>query len=170
MTAPIDPLEAPHLRRFKTLLEELKGESARGEVLVSATVLDEQLAECVSARLVENPDVTKLTKGFNAPFGTFASRIVGALALGCVSEREYRDLQTIRGIRNEFAHQLAVSFDDQSIADRCALLNFAARDYGEISVSAHGRFSTAVAALVLNLANRPTYVGRARLAHEAWPY
>lgn len=170
MTGEESPLDAPHLRRFKELLEELKHESARGEVLVSATVLDEQLAECITARLVDHSDVAKLTRGFNAPLGTFASRILGALALGCISEREYRDLQVIRAIRNEFAHQLAVSFDDAAIADRCALLAFAAQDYGDVRVGAHARFSTAVAALVLNLVNRPTYVGRARLTNQPWPF
>src|SRR5688500_8743210 len=102
---PIDkptdnPLDQPHLRRLKGLLAELKEESPRGEVLVSATVLDEQLAECIKARLVEHSDIAKLTDSFNAPFGTFASRILGAFALGCISEREYRDLEAIRRVRN----------------------------------------------------------------------
>lgn len=150
-----NPLDQPHLKRVYELLEELKEESPRGEVLVSATVLDEQLADRIKSRLLDHPDVGKLVDGFNAPFGTFATRILGAFALGCISERERGDLETIRRIRNAFAHGLGVSFEDDAIRDRCGRLVFAAQDYGDVSVAPRARFTTAVVALVLNLANRP---------------
>lgn len=165
-----NPLDKPHLKRFNELLVELKKESPRGEVMVSATVLDEQLAECIKSRLIDDPDVAKLLDGFNAPFGSFATRIVGAFALGCISDRERRELDTIRRIRNEFAHGLPVNFDDPGIKDRCALLTYAASDYANVVVPARSRFGTAVVALVLNLANRPFYVAQRRLSYEAWAY
>lgn len=172
MSTPFDanPLDAPHLQRLKSLLGELKEESERGAVLVSATVLDEQLAECIAARLVDHKDVVKLVSGFNAPLGTFAARIVAAFGLGCISEEEYRDIDTIRQIRNDFAHRLAVRFDSPQVAQRCSTLSHAAQDYGEIVVGPRARFTTAVVALILNLSNRPHYVGCKRLTHECWQY
>jgi DNA-binding MltR family transcriptional regulator len=131
-------------------------------------VLDEQLAECLRSRFIDHPDAAKLVEGFNAPLGTFAARILAAFAVGCISEREYRDLETIRRIRNEFAHRLSISFDDPSIKDRCAALTFAAQDY--VQVSARGKFSTAAVALILNLANRPHYLAQARTTAQPWPY
>jgi len=165
-----NPLDQPHLQRFKELLKELEDESPRGEVLVSATVLDEQLAECIRSRFIDHPDVAKLVDGFSAPLGTFGSRILAAFAAGCITEREYRELETIRRIRNDFAHRLSVSFEDASIKDRCGLLTFAAQDYEDVHVSARGRFSTAVVALMLKLTNRPHYLAQARTTAQPWPY
>lgn len=166
----MNPLDQPHLSRLRDLLAETADESPRGEVMVSATVLDEQLADCIRARLLEHPDVGKLIDGFSAPFGTFATRILGAFALGCISERENDDLETIRSIRNAFAHELGANFDDDAIKDRCALLTFAAQDYGNVKVNTRGQFTSAVVALVSNLSNRPIYVGQKRLSHERWAY
>jgi DNA-binding MltR family transcriptional regulator len=157
-----NPLDQPHLRRFAELLTELESESPRGAVLVSATLLDEQLAECLLSRFIDHPDAAKLVEGFNAPLGTFAARILAAFAAGCISDREYRDLEAIRRIRNDFAHKLSISFDDASIKDRCATLTFAAQDYADVRVSARGRFTTAATALILNLVNRPHYLAGAR--------
>jgi mannitol operon repressor len=164
------PLDEPHLARFKALLGEMNNESPRGSVLICGAMLDDQLLECVEARLVAHPDVSKLTSGFNAPFGTFSSRIAGALALGIISSDEYHDLEIIRGIRNDFAHRLGVGFNDQSIRDRCASLRLAAQDYGMVVVGPHGRFLTAATALILNLTNRAHYVEKNRLTFEKWPY
>lgn len=172
MSAPsdADPLDAPHLWRLKCLLGELKEESERGTVLVSATVLDEQLAECIVARLVDHKDVVKLVNGFNAPLGTFAARTAAAFGLGCISEKEYRDIDTIRQIRNDFAHRLEVGFNSPQVANRCSSLSHSAQDYGDIVVGPRDQFTTAVVALILNLSNRPHYVACKRLVHECWPY
>jgi hypothetical protein len=170
LNKPPNPLDQPHLHAFRALLDQLPDESPRGRVLISATTLDDLLQQILEARLVGHADVAKLTSGFNAPFGTFSARILGALALGTISEREYRELQTIRKIRNEFAHRMSASFDEPTIADRCFTLSYAAQDYGDVRVDALGRYTTAAVALILNLVNRAHYVGLKRLAPEAWPY
>ena len=55
---------------------------------------------------------------------TFSARIVLARALNWIDDAAYRDLNTIRSIRNDFAHSFdhELSFDDQSISDRCSNL------------------------------------------------
>jgi len=161
-----NPLDQPHMRRFQALLKEMKEESPRGMVLICGALLDEHLIECIKARLVDHPAVDKLTGGFNAPFGTFSSRIVGALALGVISSVEYQDLEIVRGIRNDFAHQIVVGFNDPSIRDRCANLSLAAKDYGQVTVGPEGQFSTAAVALIMRLTNRAHYVSQHRLMHE----
>ena len=160
----------PHLREFILFLDSLKQESARGEVLISATMLDDLLAQSIKARLLDHDDATNLLDGFNAPLGTFSARILAAFALGIISEREYKDLDTLRKIRNKFAHNVHVSFEDQQIADLSKNLTFAAQDYGDVKVGSRGRFSTAATALILNLTNRPHYVSEHRLAWQDWKY
>lgn len=165
-----NPLEHPHLAPFKELLDEFNKESPRGKALICGAMLDDQLVECIRARLVDHPDVAKLTSGFNAPFGTFSSRIVGALALGLISSDEYHDLEIVRGIRNDFAHRVGIGFDDRSIRDRCANLRLSAKDYGDVVVGASGQFTTAAVSLILRLTNRAHYVGAERITPKGWPY
>ena len=165
-----NPLDQPHLRQFRDFLNELNSESERGEVLVAATVLDDQLRKAITARLIDQPDVSALVEGFNAPLGTFSARILAAFALGILSEREYRECSTIRKVRNQFAHSLGVTFETQSVADLCRNLTYSVKEAEASSVHARGQFSSAAVALILNLVNRAYYVARDRLKHQQWPY
>ena len=164
-----NPLDEPHLRRFRTLLAAMKEESPRGMVLTTSSLIDEHLAECLVARMVDHNAVLKLTKGFNAPFGTFSARIVGALAVGLINDDEHHDLEIIRGIRNDFAHQIEVSFDDQSIKDRCGNFRLKAHDYEEVVVDPQSQFSTAAISMIMRLTNRAAYAERSRLKPVFWP-
>jgi hypothetical protein len=164
-------LEAyPHLKDFTVFLEQLRKESERGEVMISASVLDDLLRKTVEAFLVVGGSAEKLLTGFNAPLGSFSSRIEAAHALGLISDEEFHDANVIRKIRNEFAHTLTTSFEDQNITDQCVTLYFSAKDYGDDVVGARGQFSTAATGLILNLTNRPSYVGKKRLEWQHWPY
>lgn len=169
LTSP-NPLDQPHLRRFRALLNEMNRESPRGMVLISGSLLDEHLADCIKARMVDHSAVSKLTSGFNAPLGTFSARIAAALALGLISEDEHHDLEIIRGVRNDFAHRIEIGFDNPSVTDRCASLRLAAQDYGQVVVGAEGQFSTAAVAMIMRLTNRAEYAARRRLTIESWPY
>ena len=119
--------------------------------------------------MVDNAAVLKLTTGFNAPFGTFSAKIVGALALGLINEDEHHDLEIIRGIRNEFAHKIEVSFENQSFKSRCANFRLKAHDYGDVVVDPQGQFSTAAVAMIMRLTNRAAYAARHRITCEPWP-
>ena len=111
-----------------------------------------------------------MVEGGSAPLGTLSARINAAYVLGLVSAAEYDDLCTIRRIRNEFAHKLHASFTDKSTVDRCSNLKHKAHDYGDVIVSPRGEFSTAIVGVILNLVNRPHYVGQKRVRYEEWPY
>jgi mannitol operon repressor len=123
-------------------------------------MLDALLKRSIEAYLIDHKDVLALTGGFNAPIGTLATRTVMAFALALLSEEEYRELCLIRKIRNDFAHAVEASFDDQSIATRCNLLTFAAQDFDDVHVVPRDRFLTPAAALILNLVNVPTMLPR----------
>ena len=160
----------PNLEEFAPFLDDLNKESERGAVLISVSYLERQLKEIISAFLCEGDASQSLLEGFNAPLGTLAARTAAAAALGLISGREYRELETIRKIRNQFAHDHRASFSDQSTADRCLNLTFSAKDYGDVVVDARGQFTSAAVALIVNLTNRSHYVSGKRLKFENWPY
>ena len=160
----------PHLKDFLPFLDDLNKETARGAVLVAAAYLERQLGEIVASFLVEGRPAKNLLEGFNAPLGTFSARSAAAEALGLISADEFEDLQRIRKVRNEFAHNHRATFSDPTIAGLCSALTHSAKDYGDIVVGARGQFTTAAVSLILKFTNRPHYVSKQRLARRSWPY
>ena len=161
----------PNFKVFAPFLDDLNRESERGAVLISVSYLERQLKEIVSAFLCDGEASERLLERFNAPLGTLAARAAAAVALGLlISRREYRELETIRKIRNQFAHEHRTRFSDQGIVDRCRNLAFSAEDYGDVVVDSRGQFTTAAVALILNLTNRSHYVSEKCLEFENWPY
>jgi mannitol operon repressor len=50
----------------------------------------------------------------------------------------------------------------------CAQLQMAAKPYAEVTVNTRGQFTSAAVSLILNLTNRPHYVGQRRLQAVEW--
>ena len=161
--------ENPHLKDFIPFLDIQNSESPRGKVLVACSFLEEQLKDIIEAYLIEGSDIKLLLEGFNAPLGTFSSRIKASHCLGLISDTEYADCNILRKIRNEFAHNHTMSFEDQKCKDLCANLHYSAKDYGDVVVGAQGQFTTGSVALISNLVNRPHYVSQKRLKKRDWP-
>jgi hypothetical protein len=160
----------PHLKEFLSYLPVVSAESARGEVLISVSYLDELLRRTLMAFFVEQKKHSELLDGANAPLGSFSSRIGVCEALGLISDREARELHRMRKIRNRFSHEVYVSFEDQQIKDWCKALDYKAPDYGDVVVPPRGQFGSATHSLILNLVNRASYVSKERRAAKAWPY
>jgi hypothetical protein len=177
MTTPEDelpdrePLEVshPHLKDFLGFLPELNKESDRGRVLIACSYLDELMRRILLAFLIERDGTKRLVEGFNAPLGTLSTRTAAAYAMGLLSEREFKECETLRRIRNRFAHDVHASFDAQDIRDLAHTLTMAAQGYDDVVVDARGRYTTAAVALIMHLTNRPAYVSRKRRQAEDWP-
>jgi DNA-binding MltR family transcriptional regulator len=96
---------------------------------VCCRFLDSALRALLTVALVQDAKVGNDLFNGTAPLSTFSSRIKLTFYLGKISKECRSDLDVIRGIRNEFAHHATkVSFDDQSIADRCRNLQFSHRE------------------------------------------
>lgn len=160
----------PHLTEFNAFLEELNKESDRGAALISTAMLDDLLEKTILAFLIDNKDNQKLLTGFNAPLGTFSSRILAAYSLGLISEEEYDECNWLRSVRNEFAHKVHQKFADQRVSDLCANLRFAAKKIPHHPNLPRAQFLTSATALILHLTNRPHYVSQKRLKYEPWQY
>ncbi|WP_052316167.1 MltR family transcriptional regulator [Sinorhizobium fredii] len=158
----------PHLKEFLEFLPELNKESDRGMVLIATSYLDELLKRVLLSFFREDRASEILVEGFNAPLGSFSTRIVACTALGLINDHERQEADCVRKIRNHFAHNVHVTFEDRNIKDLCSNLKMAAQPYGDIVVSARGLFSTASVGLIMSLTNRPTYVSRKRLKAVEW--
>ncbi|WP_082387889.1 transcriptional regulator [Achromobacter xylosoxidans] len=158
----------PHLREFAAFLEDFGRETERGAALAAAAMLDDLLGRVLGSFMIRNKGGRDLLEGFNAPLGSFSARIAASFACGLISEAEYKECELIRKIRNEFAHQISVSFKSQKIAGLCGSLKYSAQSYGSVHVDERGQFTTAAVALILNLTNRPHYVGQKRLQVTNW--
>ena len=103
---------------------EFDSSSDRGAAIVSASYLELTLRALLEGFFFE--DQTTFSSLFddpNAPLSSFSAKIGLAYAVGLLSESERVNLDIVRRIRNEFAHELGeVSFNTQSIADRTANL------------------------------------------------
>ena len=75
----------PNLKEFLPYLDLLRKESPRGQVLISAGYLEEQLKQVLLAFMREDADSTNLLEGGNAPLGTLSSRIAACYALALLT-------------------------------------------------------------------------------------
>lgn len=123
MTSPHDP--GPDFEAVARLQAELKSESPRGIILISAAMLEEALRELIASFLVPNANSNDtLLEGTTAPLGSFSAKIDAAYRFGLVSDKFCRDLHLIRRIRNEVAHKpQGFSFEDSSARDRILALS-----------------------------------------------
>ena len=151
-------------------LAEFNKETERGAALAAAAMIDDQLGRTIEAFLVPNKGSKALLDGFNAPLGSFSARVAAAFGLGLISEVEYRECEILRKVRNEFAHQIKVSFKTDKVVSLCTQLQLSAKDYGDVHVDTRGQFTTAATALILHLTNRPHFVEKRRLQFVNLPY
>ena len=164
-----------HLKELKSFLSEFHKESERGAALLAGSMIDDRLAEVLRAFLVGGKASKALLEGFNAPLGTFAARTAACASMGLISEREFKEIETIRSIRNEFGHKLAVTFESQKVAALCANLTMSIDGMvppGKIPspTAPRNKFITAAVSVIIHLVNRPHYVGLKRLKVEQWEF
>jgi len=96
--------EQPEVKALGAFLAQFNKESDRGAALIAAAMLDDRLKDMLSSFLADTATAKELLSGFNAPLGTFSSRISAAHALGLLQDNELNEITLIRKIRNEFGH------------------------------------------------------------------
>jgi DNA-binding MltR family transcriptional regulator len=113
------------LDELSAFRQELTNGSPRASVLVASSLVDVLLRDTLEVVLrFRNGDEKKeLLTGLNAPLGTFSARSRLLFALGVIDAETYDYIDTIRTIRNEFAHGHApFSFDTHEVAALCGTL------------------------------------------------
>lgn len=108
------------LHRLTSVTEEFKGATDRATAIVAGAFLDDILASLLQAFMLNDPASDIGLFSGNGPMSTFSAKITLAYRLGIISESERGDLETVRKVRNRFAHEVGLnSFTDQSTSDLC---------------------------------------------------
>ena len=94
----------PELDQLERFFEQLHPETDRGAALTAGAMLEDRLGDILRGFLIEEEEADRLLSGFNAPLGTLSARILACYSLGLVEKHEYSEMQTIRKVRNHFAH------------------------------------------------------------------
>ena len=128
--------KSPHQFDLNAFSGPFRAESDRACAVLGAALIDERLKQLFDRRLHYSNEALLLHSGV---LGSFSSRISVARALTWITDDVRFDLDQIRDIRNKFAHNAdhELSFEDQSIADRCKTLNVA-----QTLVDAHEALAT----------------------------
>lgn len=171
----VKKLDDPFYDRLHLLLNETRSETNRGKALVTASLIEEMLEEVLRNFLLENSAIKKLFQAPNAPLSTFSAKIAACRALGLISHVEFRDIDFIRQIRNQFAHNILCSFHDEKIKSWTEKIQ-AGMTYIDSLEKGHEsrvktpeqRFILAATALVTALYNRAHYVRLNRLEERVW--
>jgi hypothetical protein len=118
------------VRRIQALFEEMQNANDRVAAVSSAAWVDDTLAAALSTRFVKMGKTwtDRVFDGAGAPLGTFSAKIVIGYALGLFGPLTRTDLDTIRSIRNDFAHNAGpLLFTQPDIAAKCAKLTTPSR-------------------------------------------
>ncbi len=154
MSNPVKDFLAAQMAEIVAFRHALSAESDRGCVLFAAAYLEEALKDLLCCSLVKNKHIENDLFDGTAPLATFSAKIKFAYYLGKISAVSRRDLDTIRAIRNNFAHSpKVISFTEQSIADRCKNLEFS---YHDADATPRERFTAAVFGILADV-HRETF-------------
>ena len=142
----------PELDQLGEFLKYFNKESDRGAALLASALLEERLYEIILAFFCSNSTSKEILNGYNAPLGSFASRINMAYALALVQRNEFNELHSIRKIRNEFAHDWREKdFNHEIIKPLCEGLPWLGPAWLEEKSTLRERFNFAVAILLVDL-------------------
>jgi len=100
--------------------DEFSKESDRASVILTSSIIEELLGKLLLCRLAPTPAASdELLDGANAPMSTFSSRISVCYRIGLISATLARDLNIVRRIRNEFAHNvIGANFSNRATTNR----------------------------------------------------
>ncbi len=134
------------------LASELDRETDRALAIITSSHLEDLLERLISQTLkIPTPEVHKfLFEGANPPLSAFHTKIEIVKLSKLLSDDEARDLNLIRKIRNDFAHELiGISFESPIVKDRCTQLKTA--QIGGDPGTARERFKKAAIRLIVDV-------------------
>lgn len=108
--------ERHSLDKLNRFMSSIGKQDDQAMVLSLATFLEDTLGRLLVAYFRSCKATTELVEGFNAPLGTFGSRIKAVYAFGLVTDEQFKDMEILRKVRNHFAHNWeGVSFERNDI-------------------------------------------------------
>ena len=139
---------ADEVKVFRTALTK---ETDRGCALFASSYLDKALSDLLLCALAYDKKIKNDLFNGNAPLASFSARIKLAYYLGKISNVERRDLDLIRKIRNDLAHNAdPIDFKEPKIKSQCGELSFS---YHDKDHRPRGHFTAACLGLLANIHN-----------------
>lgn len=111
---------------YASVFNELLDSSDRAVAVVGGALVDELLGRALKEFMRQSDGLDTLFKD-RGPLSTFSSKIDLGYYLGCYGTEVHQDLNILRKLRNNFAHDLDAKFANQSIADRVSNFSLARR-------------------------------------------
>jgi len=170
------PINDLYYDRLHLFLQSSNSETDRGRALVASSLIEEMLEEILKNFLLDNKETRNLFESAHAPLSTFSAKTLLCKSLGLISKKEYRDIDIIRRIRNEFAHSIMASFEQKKIYDLASSLQVGMSALDALPKKhksrvdePRGRFTLVSTSLVTQLYNRAHYVERIRIKETSYP-
>lgn len=136
--------------RSDLFVKHFTKESDRAAVIVTSVMFENALKSLLLQYFLPNPSSSdELFDGSNAPLASFSARIAIAHRAGLISARFARNLNLMRKIRNEFAHNLdGCDFQEARIKDQVLAL-YKSQVYGEVRAIGRGEIQGARAQFLI---------------------
>jgi len=106
----------------RAIIAEIEAQSDRGAMIIASSMMEARLEKLMALRLDPNIDEDQWGRMFrgSGPVASFSAKIDLGLFLQLYPIEVHRMLHKLRDIRNKAAHRTeAISFETQSIKDRC---------------------------------------------------
>jgi DNA-binding MltR family transcriptional regulator len=118
------------------LKQEFEKETDRGAAIFATSLFDAALRNLLIGYFVANTNSKdEIFDGPNAPLSTLSSKIIMSYRLGILSDRYVRDLNLIRKIRNEFAHNIqGCDFNHSGILSRIQELEKSSQTVAKLNI------------------------------------
>ena len=86
-------------------IEEMEATSDRAAAIVIASLVESRLTSALQTAMADAPSIKNDFFRSSGALGSFAAKIDLALLTGLLTEDAHKDLNTMRCIRNVFAHR-----------------------------------------------------------------
>lgn len=111
------------LEEFSKLFTYNAGDD-RAIVIIGSSFLETILEHILIEFLPDDETEVEVLLGYDKPLGTYSNKVRMLYCLGLIDQKVIKDLKLIGKIRNRFAHDLSVSFDDTDISNWCRELKW----------------------------------------------
>jgi len=137
--------EFKRIQEFIDFRKMFSQESDRGSALMSAAFIDDKLGQLIESNMVDNKKARESIFDNSGALGTFSGKITIAYLMGLIPKKIHDDIQLIRKIRNDFAHNAShVTFETGHIASRCRALKTHTWTKKETTRTIFGSTSTSI--------------------------
>jgi hypothetical protein len=116
------PHQMPTDIEFERLIADMDALDARAAALIMGALIDNLLEYAIFHNFVDltEPQFNSLFRDPTAPLTSFAAKTALAHALGVFGNEFKKQLDTVRAIRNTFAHTiLPIDFDHPPVSAKC---------------------------------------------------